>query len=285
MELLATEKLAIQKHQSDFFDANLNKTYMIGESINTYKNDVINFYTSRSKFSYTSRDFKKIDDDLSKIIGHGGGIFDPRNRNVLNAELSFSFPIKEEWARYNYVINDKKLSGHLELKGTIDLVTKEQDCLLEITDYKTGKRSDMVTGNPKNFNYLMDQDIQTAFYHYAISKLYPEHDVISFVMFFSSDGGPYNVYFEKNKLKKTEAIIRDAFSLVGTMPLPNMNNGWWCDKVCFDRPEYLNYKNSGESCCEFYSRKIHEIGINEVIKQYCDAEMITEYGDHAGTRN
>ena len=47
-----------------------------------------------------------------KALQYNEGMFDPRNRDVVEAEPHFDFTIEEEWARYNY-----DLEGRGKIRG------------------------------------------------------------------------------------------------------------------------------------------------------------------------
>ena len=78
-----------------------------------------------------------------KALQYNDGQFDPRTRNVVASEPHFDLVIEEDWAKYDFELPDgEKISGNLAIKGTIDLVTETEDGIIEVIDWKTGRRLD-----------------------------------------------------------------------------------------------------------------------------------------------
>ena len=84
-----------------------------------------------------------------KALQYNEGMFDPRNRDVVEAEPHFDIALEHDWASCSYKIEDEEVSGILSLKGTIDLITDLGDGVYEIIDWKTGRRLDWATGDKK----------------------------------------------------------------------------------------------------------------------------------------
>lgn len=99
---------------------------------------VYNYYTELfDHHAWSPKDYKDCKNWTWKALQLNDGMFDPRNRNVVEPELKFDFEIKEDWAKYNYDMgNGDKLEGYLSLKGTIDLVTDLGDKCYEVIDWK-----------------------------------------------------------------------------------------------------------------------------------------------------
>lgn len=246
---------------------------------------VYNHYSvAASHHKWTPKDKKDCKEWVYKAIQFNGGMFDPRNRNILCPEQHFDFEIKKPWAKYSYSTLEGKLEGNLALKGTIDLITKANDKTIEIIDWKTGKRLDWATGQEKTLEKL-EKDPQLRIYHYAISHLYPEIEHIIFSIYFINDGGPFSICFDKSSLKDTEDMLRQKFEIIKSVKKPKLNKSWMCNKLChfgkttFQNDEkilpILEYRDN-QTCqagsfmtkCEQIKHDIELHGMKDVLQSY-----------------
>ena len=127
------------------------------------------YYTKNCVHNYTGADMKFCKKLVDDALTYNDGQFDPRNRNVVASEPQFDIPIEEEWAKYKYKMpNGEVIEGQLAIKGTIDLVTQVGDDVIEVVDWKTGRRLNWATGEEKlTKNYLTIRN------SYCIIMLYP----------------------------------------------------------------------------------------------------------------
>ena len=119
------------------------------------------------------KDYKTCVQWVNKALEYSNGSLDPRNQNVYATELFFDIEIKKPWAKYTYNINGKKISGNLAIKGTVDLIIKEDDVYYQVLDYKTGKRLNWATGKEKTYEDLCS-DKQLMLYFYALKNMYKD---------------------------------------------------------------------------------------------------------------
>jgi hypothetical protein len=210
-------------------------------------------------------------------------MFDPRNRFIVQPEQHFDFIIEKPWAKYSYKTEDGLLEGYLGLKGTIDLITKVNDDLYEIVDWKTGKRLDWATGQEKTQEKL-EKDPQLRIYHYAIRHLYPEiaHFMVS--INFINDGGVFSMSFDDKDLIETEQMLMQKFEIIKKTKKPRLKKTWMCSKLChFGKTTFedtnilptIEYRNnqvcskgSTMTKCEQIKHDIELLGIDEVTKNY-----------------
>ncbi|NDF28542.1 hypothetical protein EB159_03575, partial [archaeon] len=151
-----------------------------------YEQSTKDTYEAKSDHSFTHKDREEIFTTTWCFLTHSDGQFDPRKRHIHFPEPHFDIPIEEDWAKFEYEINGKKLKGQLAIKGTIDLVTKINDDTIEVIDWKTGRRMDWATGEVKDYKKL-ENDAQLLLYYYAISKLYPDFPNRIMSIFFYKD--------------------------------------------------------------------------------------------------
>ena len=165
-----------------------------------------------------------------KTLDSWEGKFDPRTRNIIQAEDFFDIEIMQPWSTYNYELSDGTiLNGFFSIKGTIDLVTWADKNIIEIIDYKTGKRKDSNTGDIKEIKDIKE-DIQPRMYHYVLSQQYPDAQIIV-TMLYINDGGPYTVYYDKSDIAKTEKIIKNYYQTIKAAS-PTCNKSWKCNRFC-----------------------------------------------------
>lgn len=236
-------------------------------------NKVFQYYTAKTTFGYTSKDFGKISGWMNTVLTYANGLFDPRKRNILATESHFDFVLPYDWAKYNWPghgENGKDLEGNLAIKGTIDLLTQSDDGkIIEIIDWKTGKRYDWGKGKEKTYDDLC-KDRQLMLYWYAARRMHPEAEQVLLTIYFIVDGGPFTIAFEPEQEKEVENNLRSHFEKVKHNNMPRLvsqsQTSFKCTKLC----DYYKNKWPGteENQCMFIHKEIKRIGINAVIKKY-----------------
>ena len=177
---------------------------------------------------------------VRKTLVDWGGKFDPRCRDIIEPEMFFDIEIIKPWSAYKYELPDgTELKGFLKLRGTVDLITSLDECI-EVLDWKTGKFWDWTTSTPKTADSLKD-DIQVRMYHYILSKIYPDKQII-ITMVYINNVGPISVYLNNDDISKTEKILKNHFQTIRDSS-PVCNKSWKCNKFC----EYNKSDFSGTS--------------------------------------
>lgn len=233
LEILAFIKLNEQDHIKEFDDDVVGIVNIENYDLNNLIEKVYNYYTSRfTHHEWATKDYKDCHAWIHKALLYNDGMFDPRNRHIVQPEQHFDMEIKKPWSAYKYDTEDGILEGHLAIKGTIDLITKVNDKTLEVIDWKTGKRLDWATGEEKTHEKLQN-DAQLRIYHYAIQKMYPEIEHVIISINFINDGGVFSVCFDKSDLYKTEIMLKNKFEAIKNTQKPQLNKSWKCSKLCF----------------------------------------------------
>lgn len=205
----------------------------IGKRVYEYYIKLFDYHEGKN--AWTNKDFKDCLSWAWKALKYKDGMFDPRNRNVVDAEPHFDFEIEKDWAKYDYP--EYNLSGNLALKGTIDLVTDVGDGVYEVIDWKTGLRKDWATGKEYNQHNLFNNP-QLRLYHYAVKKLYPDVHTFLMSIYFINTGGPFTVHYQDSDLPQTEEIIRKRFEDIKNTENPNIlprirpQDSWKCIRLC-----------------------------------------------------
>lgn len=233
LEILAIIKQSQQNNQKYVEDDVIGKIDTNNYNLNTIIHDVYEYYTERTQHhKWTTKDHKDCHAWVYKAIEFNDGMFDPRNRKILQPEQHFDFEIKKPWAKYQYNLPDGEImSGNLAMKGTIDLITLLNEDTIEIIDWKTGRRLDWATGQEKTQEKL-ETDPQLRIYHYAIKNLYPNIKHIIFSIYFINDGGPFTVCFDDSHIEETENMLRKKFNTIKAVKRPNLKKSWMCKKLC-----------------------------------------------------
>jgi len=232
LEILAFVKYTEQEGKDSFEDDIIGNVDINNYNLDSIIDDVYAYYTSMfTHHKWSSTDYKDCHKWVYKAIDYGGGLFDPRNRNILYPEQRFDISIDKNWAKYKYEHNNETLEGNLSIKGTIDLITRPNENTAEIIDWKTGRRLNWATGEEKTQEKL-EKDPQLMLYYYAVQQLYPEIDNCIVTIFFINDGGPFSVAFNKSDLNQMEDLLRQKFNKIKKTQIPKLSKTWKCTKLC-----------------------------------------------------
>lgn len=286
MELFGQAKKAKQNDQTMIQDE------LFGEfnikrcnNIPLITTEIFNLLTEKiPHHSWVKGDLKDCINHVKNITSFNNGMFDPRKRDIIDAEKYFDISINEKWAKYNFDLPHGKLNGTLAIKGTIDLVTKIDNDTLEILDWKTGRyRTDWNTGKTKEYDDFSN-DIQLRLYHYAASILYPQYKDIIITIFYVQAGGPYTIHFHKDDIFKTEQIIREYFEKIKRIAKPRLNVTWKCSRFChYGKNKFDGSKNT---ICQDISNHVNKYGMHRTIENYGQKlEEIKDYKSGGGREN
>jgi ATP-dependent exoDNAse (exonuclease V) beta subunit len=226
-------------------------------------------YVKHSKNKFTDKDRKTCVNLSWDALQYNEGQFDPRTRNVVASEPHFDIVIEEDWAKYEYELpNGEVVSGNLAIKGTIDLVTETENGIIEVVDWKTGRRLDWVTGEEKTYEKLM-VDPQLLLYNYAISKTFPEYDQSIMTIFYVKDGGPFSMCFDKNDEEKFLGMLKQTFESIkannSPRPLSHKRNHWKCTKLCHFFKN--NWPGTDQNMCIHIEEHLKEHGMDKTVKE------------------
>jgi ATP-dependent helicase/DNAse subunit B len=225
------------------------------------------YYTSNCTHKYTNADYKFCEELVWSALDYNDGQFDPRNRNIVQAEPHFDIPIEEDWAKYEFINNDgKKINGQLAIKGTIDLVTEVDDGIIEVIDWKTGRRLNWATGEEKTYEKLCE-DPQLLLYNYAISKLFPEYNQSIMSIFFIRDGGPYSMCFDKEDQRKFLDMLQKRYSSIKRNDFPKpvspSRKDFKCTKLCHFYKSH--WPGTNRPMCNHVEEHLTAFGYDETV--------------------
>ena len=293
LELLGLYKYAIQKGEhyieNEIFDnpysiSNISIDHSFHLGWEFYKKTHPEY--SEWNETKTILKYKKMYDELLKFRN---GAYNPLNLNIIQPEQFFEFEIKEPWAKYEYDINGKSLSGYLKLRGTVDLITYNDEGYYTSIDWKTGRRVNWSKGDwfdPKTKEYKdLQLDKQLLLYYYALVKMLKTYDITS-IIYYLQDGGPFELCFGEEYYYKAEEMIKKEFNELNNITLPkltkhtgnsaenhyNKRKCGWCD---FNK---IQPKISTEkTVCEHFRTELISLGMDKVLDKHVKVENLNNY--------
>lgn len=214
-------------------------------------------------FNYTDKDRQEIREWVYNTISLQNGLFDPRRRDVVGAEMYFDFPINEDWAKL-----DDGSGEFLRIKGTIDLITKISDNTYEIIDWKSGSRKDWKNDKEKDYAYLC-KDFQLLLYYYAITRLYPDIKNVIITINYVRDGGPFTIPYSAKDKELALSTIKQKYLQIKNCLRPKLKSSgrthWWCQKVCWAGPKSHHPKDPTKSICQYIHDDLVKNGLEFTI--------------------
>jgi hypothetical protein len=225
--------------------------------------------TCEAKHKYTGSDFKFCQVQTLKALDFNDGQFDPRKRIIVDTEPQFDITIEEPWAKFEYEDpkTGKVMNGQLAIKGTIDLVTEVDSDTIEVVDWKTGQRKNWATGEKKTYDKLLE-DPQLLLYNYAISKLYPDYKQAIITIFYTRDGGPFSLCFDKSDQVKFLDMLKQRFNQIKSCKTPApcspSRKSFKCTKLCdFYKKKW---KDTNMSMCDYVQMNVVQLGHDKTVK-------------------
>lgn len=283
MQVLADKKLAqLNKQKTLKNDDIKNLTFAQCDDIEYITRVCFDYYKKNEEdVGLGNEDYKTCIGWVKKAIAYNNGSLDPRNQNVHATELFFDIEIKKPWAKYSYDVNGKNFTGYLAIKGTIDLILKEDDAYFQVLDYKSGKRLNWASGKEKTHEDLYS-DKQLLLYFYALKNMYPDHDFYTSI-FYVNDGGLFDIVFSDSDYEKAENMLKEKFEYIRSIQIPrqlsNDQSNWKCTKLCkFSE----NFTGSKKTTCQYFHDLIKSEGMDSVVAKHADLDKLGKYGAGGG---
>lgn len=284
LELIAYKKKCLQDKTDGYEDDTFG--YTIASDINPAwaTEKAYRYYTNlpeEQHHEWSPRDYRDCLQWVEKTLSMNNGMFNPMCRNIIQPERTFDFTIDKPWASYDYLLPDgTHLEGQLALKGTMDLVVEDEPGLIEVIDYKSGRRLDWATGEEKTYKKLR-YDPQLLLYHYATANLYPNAEEIFITILYVNDGGPYTLCFDRSDFEITERLVRRKFERIRDTQKPQLTKSWRCNKLCgFGRSKHP--EDQSKTVCEFLKDETKKKGADQVFFERGDVKNISSYGTGGG---
>ena len=291
LELMARKKLAEQNGEIVFTDEETGTFSCVDIDLEKALEIAWKHYTDDDKKNkWKASDLRDCRDWIDNVVNFNDGMFYPLKRTIVRPEQYFEFEIDEPWAKYDFKIKGKTYKGNLVVKGTIDLLTKTKNGIFEMIDWKTGARLDWATGKEKDYEKIL-MDFQLRLYHYALSKLYPELDLLLITIFFLKDGGPYSFHLDRSDLSHTIEMIKSKFEEIknkeevnviypGMITMPDGYRMSSCEKFCAYRKVTLDGSKAdsyNDSICHQVHSELQELGMKKITDKYVKVEEMNKY--------
>jgi hypothetical protein len=287
LELLARKKLALQNGEPTFREDEIARSWDTAAFTEEEAfEEAWGYYTEVRcpHWPWSAAEHKKCKGWMYDTLDFNGGMWNPLNRHVLDPEKYFDITFDEPWARYAYSLPDgRKFEGQLAIKGTIDLVTREDADTLTYVDWKTGMRKDWASGKIKDWKKLRD-DPQLRMYHYALAKLYPEYKHIIMTIVYAQDGGAFSLDFGPADLPKTERMLRERFETIkGCERPPRIRHDpvhkWKCDRLCAFGMS--NWEGTDQTVCDHMHEEVVTLGMARATAKHLRG-TVGAYGEGGG---
>jgi hypothetical protein len=242
-------------------------------------------YAGKGDFDYTDEDFTDCYNWMQTALTYKNGMFNPLNLDIVSPERYFDLELKYDWAKYRYDLPGKPIiEGYLSIKGTLDLVVRKANNIIELIDWKTGRPKNWATGENKTWENLHD-DPQLRLYHYAAAQLYPEAKEIFITIYYIKFDMPITLCLERADLVQTENMIRKQFELmrdtkVPALIYPDFKCFNWCHfgQNSFNGPT----KEYDKSICKAIKDEILELGIERVTVERSKDKSFEAYVEGGG---
>ena len=170
------------------------------------------------------RDLKKSVDNVMSMTPRP---FDVRKMDVVATELKFDVVVLENWSKYDFTLKGKRYQGYLRLKGSIDLIVRNEDGTMSIIDWKSGKTEDMNTGQKKTFEDYC-RDLQMAMY-YTVTRRYLGYDVQDVTLCFLNEKEVYTLHFDEDLVMDK---IQSIYTEMKQCKFPPKIDSEFCKRFC-----------------------------------------------------
>ena len=171
--------------------------------------------------------YKDLKQSVTNVMQMQPRSFDVRKMDIVAVEQKFDVEIKEPWSGYDFVFRNKHYKGNLRLKGSIDLIVRNEDGTLSIIDWKSGRSEDMNTGEKKTMEDYQN-DFQMAIY-YMVTRKYLGMDVSDVTLCFLNEGQCYTLYFDEDLVLEG---IKTVFEEMKQAEKPLKKDSDFCVKFC-----------------------------------------------------
>lgn len=277
LEILANVKKAHQEGLG-FYESKIGGkilTDLENIDIDHLINKVYKYYDETTQHNWKKADYRDVYNWTYVVLNHP--TFSPLKQTIIDVEQYFKIELTEP----DFQLPD----GYLKITGKIDLITKIDEEELEITDYKTGKRQDWITGEIKDHDKLRN-DLQLMIYYMAAKHLYPQYKNTMVTIYYIKDGGPISVHLDDDSIIKLKDKLKNRMREIHHDNLPQRKRSWRCKRFCnfakmtandfnpeipvkqqFMRDQISN-RGDKICCCDEANWKMQLLGIDKFVQQY-----------------
>lgn len=194
-----------------------------------------NNHTSNDKINGPKliKDKKKIKDVKAGIEWLLAGSHSPKTANTIHAEHEFCIEFKSpEWS---IGVMPDGTTKYFKFRGKIDRLDDHGGGVLEIVDYKSGKRSNWPPGKSENQRKEVEDfynDIQCLGYYYAAKELYPEAKSILVTFIFIVDKSHVTLSLTDVDIERFKNKLLNRLLHIKQNNNPTRSQSWACKHIC-----------------------------------------------------
>ena len=282
LELLARERLAALRGESSFVEPESGKEFAVGGfSVDEAVDHGWGIY---KKPHYTKAHEKDCRDLVFKTLVWNDGECHPHNLRVVEPERFFDLELPYGWAAYRYddPFTGKELKGQLRVRGTVDLLYRDDNGLLVYLDWKSGAKRCWAKGVDKTFPMLMEDD-QLRLYYYALRREFPDDDILMAIHYMRVDGTTWLPYGDE-QLEGARNMLRTAFEEIRDCEEPTRRmdecgpRGQPCSFCFFQREK----RPDGTSLCDYYWGEYQQLGLRGAMLKHGSPGGYDAYGGGGG---
>lgn len=266
--------------------------YLLGDKYSDYKylTEIVwaRILKQHPEFTFTKADHKFVLDQVESVVFSK---YNPLRMKILKTEHQFQIQVQRSGFYYHHAneITDQIHQGFMELRGTIDLITEFDEDTIEVIDYKTGQRTDWITGEVKEFDKFFS-DLQLRMYDLATSQLYAKYKNRLLTIIFTRDGGPFTVSFNTQDWEHSLAEFRKIFQRIKDDKLPSRLlddptkglSRWKCNYVCqFGKYQHVYMDDEGSLLFSEHKNTKTDLAPEEIIK---DDKVFVKISNEKGSR-
>lgn len=282
LEVLSRQKLARQRGESSFVEPEANKTFVTGEV--DAEAAITHGWSVYEKPGYTRADRQDVYDLTMKVLTRDDGAYHPENLDIVAPEQFFDLPVEAEWAWYDYANprGGPRIQGQLRIRGTVDLLYRDDNGIIIYHDYKTGRQWDWAAQKRKDWASLM-VDRQLLLYYHAVRRLYPDDDLLFSIDYVREDGVFFLPYGDEQDAAAV-AMLREMFEKIRDCEMPDRRmdevgpRGQPCSFCHYARAK----APTGESLCDYYHGQLVQLGMSKCVAKHANGEPWLQYGGGGG---
>lgn len=294
LELLGKAKIAQQSKKRQFKDDDFGTIKLKDITLDRLNEMSFDFYDMAYPGLMSNASKKQCLQWTELAVTRLDGSLDPRNQNLHAVEEFFDVEVPHKWADYSYQFGNREIKGRLRLKGTVDVIMKEDETYFHILDYKSGRRYNWAKDKVKTYEDLED-DNQLLLYYYALRLKYPDKKFFVSIYFVNDhkidkvvvEGGLFTFAFSDDDMLRAEQKIKQIFQKMQNDKNPKQIHSkcshFKCQYMCAFS-QIIPEISLTELACIAIKREIEENGISATTMKYGDLDKLSKY-DGGGRLN
>lgn len=268
LELYARERLAQLRGEPTYTEPESGRVFRVGELTPELAVDF--GWSVYEKPEYTRADKREVYELVCKTLTYNHGECHPGNLQVVQPEQFFDLELPYGWAAYSHEdpFGGPRVEGQLRIRGTVDLLYRDEFGLLCYLDWKSGAKRCWAKGVDKTYDMLM-HDEQLGLYYYALRRLYPDDDIQMAIHYMKADGTTYLPYGDE-QLEGARKMMRKAFEEIRDCERPTRRmdecgpRGQPCSFCFFSKSKAPN----GQSQCDYYWGELQQLGLRGLVRKH-----------------